>query len=143
MGDLDGAAEPATLVLACLEAGLPVRALYRHPAPAYVVRNAGGTATRDAIRSILAGRQRARITRIVLLGHTRCRLLEPPGDRTLKRLGAPWRMLARAVDGTRRAALRDHLEAQVAVLRREPALSGVRVEVAVYDDDTGALVSPS
>lgn len=71
---------PATLVLACLEVGLPVRALYRDPAPAYVVRNAGGTATPDAIRSIVAGRERAAIARIVVLGHTRCRLLEPPAS---------------------------------------------------------------
>ena len=105
-----------------MEASLPADHLYGDRRGALLVRNVGGEATVDALRSLVLCRETYGIERVVVLGHTGCRLLERDSDR---------------------GVLGIHLQTQAARLRRHPSLQDVRVDIAVYDDASGGLVLPA
>lgn len=131
---------PRLAVLACMEARLPVQRLYANQGGAHVVRNAGGEATVDAVRSLVLCRNRDGVERIVVLGHTNCRLLghTRPGQ---ARFAQPSRERPGPIDGDAGpGALSHHLAAQAARLREHPRLCALRVDIAVYDDTSGRLV---
>jgi carbonic anhydrase len=69
------AAAPAkkVVVLACMDARLdPAKFLGLEEGDAHVIRNAGGAATSDAIRSIVISQRLLGTEEIVLVHHTRC-----------------------------------------------------------------------
>ena len=69
------AGEPAkrVAVLACMDARLdPAKFLGLHDGDAHVIRNAGGAATDDAIRSIVISQRLLGTEEIVLVHHTGC-----------------------------------------------------------------------
>jgi carbonic anhydrase len=75
-GDL--AMPPATkvAVLACMDARLdPAKALGLQEGDAHVIRNAGGVATDDAIRSLVISQRLLGTEEIVLIHHTDCGML--------------------------------------------------------------------
>lgn len=60
-------------VLACMDARLdPARALGLEEGDAHVIRNAGGVATEDAIRSLVISQRLLGTEEIVLIHHTDC-----------------------------------------------------------------------
>src|SRR3989475_6523004 len=60
-------------VLACMDARLDVhKILGLHEGDAHVIRNAGGVATDDAIRSLTISQRLLGTTEIVLIHHTDC-----------------------------------------------------------------------
>ena len=60
-------------VLACMDARLdPARALGLNEGDAHVIRNAGGVATDDAIRSLVISQRLLGTEEIVLIHHTKC-----------------------------------------------------------------------
>jgi carbonic anhydrase len=63
-------------VLACMDARLDVyRLLGLHEGEAHVIRNAGGVATDDAIRSLTISQRLLGTTEIILVHHTDCGML--------------------------------------------------------------------
>ena len=63
-------------VLACMDARLDVyRLLGLHEGEAHVIRNAGGVATDDAIRSLTISQRLLGTTEIILIHHTDCGML--------------------------------------------------------------------
>ena len=66
---------PATnvAVLACMDARLdPAKALGLQEGDAHVIRNAGGVATEDALRSLVISQRLLGTTEIILIHHTDC-----------------------------------------------------------------------
>lgn len=126
-----------------MEGGLPVDHLYANQGGAHVVRNVGGAASIDAVRSLVLCRVHYRIARIVVLGHTGCRLLGHARFRGV--WSAPsWGERQGSLDeDTDHAGLSDHLATQAARLRRHPSFHNVRVDIAVYDDTSGRLLAPA
>src|SRR6266850_57392 len=62
-------------VLACMDARLDVEeALGLRTGDAHVIRNAGGLATDDAIRSIVISQELLGTDEVVVIGHTQCGL---------------------------------------------------------------------
>ncbi len=60
-------------VLACMDARLdPARVLGLDEGDAHVIRNAGGVATEDAIRSLVISQRLLGTTEIILIHHTDC-----------------------------------------------------------------------
>lgn len=71
--DLPGAPAKKVAVLACMDARLdPAKFLGLHEGDAHVIRNAGGAATDDAIRSIVISQRLLGTEEIVLVHHTGC-----------------------------------------------------------------------
>ncbi len=65
-----------TAVLACMDARLdPAKALGLEEGDAHVIRNAGGVATPDAIRSLAISQRLLGTREIVLIHHTDCGML--------------------------------------------------------------------
>jgi carbonic anhydrase len=63
------------LVLTCMDARMdPLRLLGLHDGDSHVVRNAGGRASDDAIRSIIVSQQLLATRQVVVIHHTHCGL---------------------------------------------------------------------
>ena len=72
-GDLPMPPGKRVAVLACMDARLdPARALGLEEGDAHVIRNAGGVATEDAIRSLVISQRLLGTEEIVLVHHTNC-----------------------------------------------------------------------
>ena len=75
-GDLPMPPGRKTAVLACMDARLdPARLLGLEEGDAHVIRNAGGVATADAIRSLAISQRLLGTREIVLIHHTDCGML--------------------------------------------------------------------
>jgi len=75
-GDLPMPPGRKTAVLACMDARLdPARVLGLEEGDAHVIRNAGGVATADAIRSLAISQRLLGTREIVLIHHTDCGML--------------------------------------------------------------------
>src|SRR6266853_4801926 len=72
-GDLPMPPAKGVAVLACMDARLDVhKILGLHEGDAHVIRNAGGVATDDAIRSLTISQRLLGTTEIILIHHTDC-----------------------------------------------------------------------
>jgi carbonic anhydrase len=72
-GDLALPPAKKVAVLACMDARLdPARALGLSEGDAHVIRNAGGVASEDAIRSIVISQRLLGTEEIILIHHTNC-----------------------------------------------------------------------
>lgn len=80
-GGLPMAPAGKTAVLACMDARLNVcRILGLRDGDAHIIRNAGGVATEDALRSLTLSQRLQGTTEIVLLHHTDCGMLKFTDD---------------------------------------------------------------
>jgi carbonic anhydrase len=126
-------------IVACMDARLDVEeALGLRTGDAHIIRNAGGIATDDVIRSLIVSQQLLGTDEIVVIGHTGCGLMGVDEDALRDRLAA-------ATGG--RLDIRfesfDDLEASVHAsverLRTHPWLRPVPVHGLVFDVATGRL----
>ncbi|MGO8686617.1 MAG: beta-class carbonic anhydrase [Candidatus Dormibacteria bacterium] len=75
-GSLHAAPGRHLAVLACMDARLDIHALLGlRPGDAHVLRNAGGVATDDAIRSLIISQRRLGTRAVMLIHHTDCGML--------------------------------------------------------------------
>ena len=126
-------------VLACMDTRLDLFAMLGLvPGDAHIIRNAGGLATDDAIRSLSASQRLLGTEEIVVLMHEGCGLKGASEDEFAAALAADgvlpsWRLGAfEDLDAT----LRDSL----ARLRSSPELSHRdRIRGFVFDPESGAL----
>nr|MDQ3757891.1 carbonic anhydrase [Actinomycetota bacterium] len=73
LGHLAGPPVRALAVLTCMDARiLPLQMFGLAPGDAHVVRNAGGRASDDAIRSLLVSTHRLGVRSIAVVHHTEC-----------------------------------------------------------------------
>lgn len=136
------AAPPATgvVVLTCMDARIdPVALLGLALGDAHVLRNAGGQATDDALRSVLVSQQMLGTRAVMVVGHTRCGLSGLAEDSfaadVARDIGAapPWPV------GTFDDVGAD-VRRSVERLRSSPMLrTGSVVRGFVYDVDSGGL----
>lgn len=126
-------------VLTCMDTRLdPLRMLGLQVGEAHIIRNAGGLATDDAIRSLSISQRVLGTEEILVIMHERCGLLEASEDEFKAVLAAEgtlpsWRLGAfDDLEGT--------LRASIARLRSSLELaSRARVVGLIYDPHTGAL----
>jgi len=126
-------------IVACMDARLDVEeALGLRTGDAHIIRNAGGIATDDVIRSLIVSQQLLGTDEIVVIGHTDCGLLGVDEDALRDRLAA--------TTGGRldiRFESFDDLEASVHAsverLRTHPWLRRVSVHGLIFDVATGRL----
>ena len=86
-GDLPLPPAKRVAVLACMDARLDVhKILGLHEGDAHVIRNAGGVATDDAIRSLTISQRLLGTNEIVLIHHTDCGMLTFKDDDVKKKI---------------------------------------------------------
>lgn len=135
------AMEPDTAVLTCMDQRLdPVVILGISRHEAQVIRNAGGHATDDAIRSLCLSQQLAGTRRIVVLHHSDCRASEFADQELRAKVEAgtgvrPTWSTRPVLDPHQR--LREAMES----LDASPLLSTSDMAGYVYDHATGELAT--
>jgi carbonic anhydrase len=105
---------------------------------AHIIRNAGGLATEDAIRSLIISQQLLGTDEIVVIGHTRCGLEGADETGLRARLA---KETGRSLDlgfGSF-ADLGENVRRQVDVLREHPWLKRVPVHGLVFEVESGRL----
>ncbi len=126
-------------VLACMDARLDVEeALGLRTGDAHIIRNAGGLATDDAIRSLIVSHQLLGTEEVLVIGHTRCGLLGADENALRSRLiEATGQDLG--LDFGSFNDLETSVRASVERLRAHPWLNPMRVHGLVFEVATGRL----
>lgn len=126
-------------VLTCMDSRLDLfGALGLDLGEAHLIRNAGGQATEDAVRSLLLSQRLLGTREVMVIHHTRCGLEGLAEDELGEELGAtlgqrpPFRLGAFAdVD--------EDVRATMATLHSSPFVDDTLVRGFVYDVDDGSL----
>ena len=126
-------------IVACMDARFEVDvALGLRTGEAHVIRNAGGLATEDVIRSLIVSQQLLGTKEILVIGHTGCGLLNADEDALRDRMTAETGEALAMGFGSF-----DDLEASirrsVEILRTHPWLKRVPVHGLAFDVATGRL----
>jgi carbonic anhydrase len=133
-------ASPRLAVLTCMDARLdPLAMLGLERGDAVILRNAGARATEDAVRSLALASTLLGVNRLMLIGHTRCRLTAE-NDEVIRAAirdggGPDTSNIAFLAAPDAAAAVRE----EVAMLRSSPYLKQLQVGGFLYDVDTGKL----
>jgi len=142
LGELSVRPKRHVAVLACMDS----RILFEHclglkPGDAHMIRNAGGIATEDAIRSLIVSHHLLDTQEFIIINHTDCGLLKVSEDELKKRLAKKMGVIA----GTpARFYAFDDLEANVRIqvrrVKSHPWIpKHIPVRGFIYDVKTGRL----
>ncbi len=126
-------------VLACMDARLdPARALGLDEGDAHVIRNAGGVATEDAIRSLVISQRLLGTEEIILVHHTNCGMETFTDDAVKDQILADTGIRPSfALEAFPKAD--DDVKQTAARLRASPLVSHEKVRGFVYEVETGKL----
>ena len=126
-------------IIACMDARLDVEeALGLRTGDAHIIRNAGGLATDDAIRSLIVSQERLGTDEVLVIGHTGCGLEGADEDEMRDHLAArTGRRLDLAFGSFPdvEASVRE----QVDRLRAQPWVRKVPIHGLIFDVETGSL----
>jgi carbonic anhydrase len=126
-------------VLACMDARITVEdVLGLRSGEAHIIRNAGGLATDDAIRSLVISQQLLGTEEVIVIEHTGCGMLtfddaevrDAITEATGTRVDLPLHAFP---------DLESNLSAQVDKIRAHPWIKDVPVTGVVYEVETGRL----
>jgi carbonic anhydrase len=126
-------------VLACMDAPLTVEDAHGHrTGDAHIIRNAGGLATDDAIRSLVISQHLLGTEEVIVVEHTGCGMLtfedEPVRDQIASATGETVDLPLRPFSN-----LEANLRAQVERIRSHPWIKNVPVSGLVYEVESGRL----
>ena len=139
-GDLPLPPAKGVAVLACMDARLDVhKILGLHEGDAHVIRNAGGVATDDAIRSLVISQRLLGTKEIVLIHHTDCGMLTFKDDDVKGKIQAEVGIKpAFALEAF--ANLEDDVKQSIARIEASPFIPNkTSVRGFVYDVKSGRL----
>ena len=136
---LGAAPQKGLAILACMDARLDVEeALGLRTGDAHIIRNAGGLATDDAIRSLIVSQQLLGTTEVLVIGHTGCGLHGADEDGLRARLTESSGS-REEVDFGAFADLEEAIRDSVERIRSHAWLKRVPVHGLVYEVETGRL----
>lgn len=126
-------------VLACMDARLTVEdVLGLRTGDAHIIRNAGGLATDDAIRSLVISQELLGTEEVIVVEHTGCGMLTFKDEEVRRGLA---KKTGQDVDLTFHAfgELEANLREQVDRIRAHPWIKDVPVHGLIYEVETGRL----
>lgn len=126
-------------VLACMDARLTVEeALGLRTGDAHIIRNAGGLATDDAIRSLIISQHLLGTDEVIVVEHTGCGMLTFDDESVRQRIAAE---TGTDLDLPFYAFpdLESNLRAQVERIRAHPWVKDIPVSGLVYEVESGRL----
>jgi carbonic anhydrase len=138
-GTLKSAPTRKLAVLACMDARLTIEAaLGLRTGEAHIIRNAGGIATDDAIRSLVVSQTLLGTEEVVVVGHTGCGMLGFPEDDVRRELAATTRANV-DLDFHAFTDLEASVREQVRRIHAHPWTKAAPVHGLVYEVETGRL----
>jgi carbonic anhydrase len=127
-------------IIACMDARMDVEeALGLRTGDAHIIRNAGGLATDDAIRSLIVSQERLGTDEVLVIGHTGCGLERADEDEMRQHLAARTGQRLEIEFGSFRD-LATSVRAQVERLRAHPWVRPVPIHGLLFDVETGRLI---
>jgi carbonic anhydrase len=128
-------------ILTCMDARLdPAKALGLAEGDAHVIRNAGGRASDDALRSLAISQQLLGTREVVVIHHTDCGMQTFSNDELRARLRTALGADAEGIDFLPFGDLEASVRQDVAAIRESPLVPrDVAVSGLVYDVRTGRL----
>ncbi len=126
-------------VLACMDARLTVEeVLGLRTGDAHIIRNAGGLATDDAIRSLIISQHLQGTEEVIVVEHTGCGMLtfedEPVRQKIAAETGTELDLPLHSFPD-----LESNLRAQVERIRSHPWVKDIPVSGVVYEVESGRL----
>jgi carbonic anhydrase len=128
-------------VLTCMDARLdPAKAFGLEEGDAHVVRNAGGRASDDAIRSLVISYKLLGTRHFLVIHHTDCGMLTFTNEELRASLRRDLGADASGIDFLPFSDLEESVRADVATLRASPLLpKDIPIDGLIYDVRTGRL----
>jgi carbonic anhydrase len=138
-GDLPVPPAKKVAVLACMDARLdPAKALGLQEGDAHVIRNAGGVATEDAVRSLVISQRLLGTEEIVLIHHTGCGMETFTDDAVKDQILADTGLRPSfALEAFPKAD--DDVKQTAARIRANPFVPHKNIRGFVYEVETGKL----
>ena len=132
-------------VLTCMDARLlPSRFLGLQEGDAHVIRNAGGRASDDAIRSLAISQQLLGTNEVVVIHHTDCGMLTFSNEDLRKKLKQELNADSEHVDFLPFKDLEQSVRDDVATIKNSPLLlKNIEVSGFIYDVKSGKLLPVS
>jgi len=129
-------------VLTCMDARLlPSRFLGLEEGDAHVIRNAGGRASDDAIRSLAISQQLLGTNEVVVIHHTDCGMLTFSNEDLRKKLKQELNADAEHIDFLPFKYLEQSVREDVATIKNSPLLlKNIEVSGFIYDVKSGRLL---
>lgn len=129
-------------VLVCMDARIdPAKALGLTEGDAHVIRNAGGRASEDAIRSLIISQQLLNTNEVVVIHHTDCGMLTFTNEALRGKLKETFGRSADHIDFLPFADLRQSVLDDIAAIKASPFIPDtVPVTGFIYDVKTGRLL---
>ena len=126
-------------VVTCMDSRLDLfGALGLDLGEAHIIRNAGGLATEDVIRSLVLSQRMLGTERVMLIQHTYCGLHGLDEAALRERISADTGEASEMTFGSF-GDLAENLRSTAARLSTEPALTQLELRAFIFDVDTGAL----
>jgi len=140
-GDLPMPPGRQTAILVCMDARIdPARALGLQEGDAHVIRNAGGLATDDAIRSLVISYKLLGTREFVVIHHTDCGMLTFTNDDIRQQLQRDLGVDASAIDFRPFSDVEESVRRDLVTIRSSPLIPDeIPVRGFVYDVRSGAL----
>ena len=129
-------------VLTCMDARLdPARLLGLEEGDAHVIRNAGGRASEDAIRSLVISEQLLGTDTVVVIHHTDCGMLTFSNEDLRTKIKQDLKADADHIDFLPFKDLEQSVRDDVATLKASPLIpKNVEVSGYIYDVKSGRLL---
>ena len=140
-GDLAMPPSRRFAVLACMDARLdPAKALGLDEGDAHVIRNAGGRASDDALRSLVISQHLLGTREVIVVHHTDCGMLTFTNDDLRAKLREAFGVDASGTDFLPFADLEQSVRDDMATIRSSPLIpADVAIAGYVYDVRSGKL----
>ena len=127
-------------IVTCMDARIdPAKAFGLEEGDAHVIRNAGGLATDDALRSLVISHHLLGTEELFIAAHTDCGMLTFTNDECRALLRDRTETDAGGIDFLPFSDLEESVRESVRRVRRSPLLQGIPVSGWVYDVGTGKL----
>ena len=127
-------------IVTCMDARIdPARAFGLEEGDAHVIRNAGGLATDDAIRSLVISHHLLGTEQFFIAAHTDCGMLTFTNDECRALVRDRTEASADAIDFLPFTDIEESVRESVRNVRRSPFLQGIPASGWVYDVGTGRL----
>jgi len=140
-GDLQAPPGRQVAILTCMDARLhPETFLGLDVGDAHVIRNAGGRASEDAIRSLVISQRLLGTTAIVVIHHTDCGMAKFKNEDLAAKIQSDLGVDASGWDFLTFTDLEESVQADVQTLRQSPLIpNDITITGAIYDVHTGRL----
>jgi carbonic anhydrase len=128
-------------VLTCMDARIdPAKALGLEEGDAHVIRNAGGLASEDAVRSVVISQSLLGTEEVLVIGHTGCGMETFTNEDIRAKLRDERGADAEHIDFQPFPSVRERVQESVRLLKETPLLpDDYGVSGFVYDVETGRL----